>query len=111
VLKSGGFKNGGTNFDAKLRRQSLDAEDLISSHVGAMDVCAAGLKAAAKMLADGKLEALRNNRYSGWDTQIAKEILNSDLETIYTKVLNENINPEPKSGRQEFLENLVNRYI
>ena len=111
VLKSGGFKNGGTNFDAKLRRQSLDAEDLISSHVGAMDVCAAGLKAAAKMLADGKLEALRNNRYSGWDTQIAKEILNSDLENIYTKVLDENINPEPKSGLQEFLENLVNRYI
>jgi xylose isomerase len=88
----------------------LDAEDLILSHVGAMDVCAAGLKAAAKMLDDGKLEAMRDERYSGWDTQSGKEILNSDLETIYTKVLNENINPEPKSGRQERLENLVNRY-
>jgi len=111
VLKAGGFKNGGTNFDAKLRRQSLDAEDLILSHVGAMDVCASGLKAAAKMLDDGKLESMRHERYSGWDTQIGKGILNSDLEAIFTKVVNEDINPEPKSGRQELLENLVNRYI
>jgi xylose isomerase len=110
VLKAGGFQNGGTNFDAKLRRQSLDPEDLILSHIGAMDVCAAGLKAAAKMLEDGKLETLRNERYAGWNTQNGKEILNSDLDAIYSKVLRENINPEPISGRQERLENLVNRY-
>ena len=110
VLKAGGFQNGGTNFDAKLRRQSLDPEDLILSHIGAMDVCAAGLKAAAKMLEDGKLETLRGERYAGWNTQNGKEILNSDLDAIYSKVLSENINPEPISGRQERLENLVNRY-
>ena len=110
VLKAGGFQNGGTNFDAKLRRQSLDPEDLILSHIGAMDVCAAGLKAAAKMLEDGKLETLRGERYAGWNTPNGKEILNSDLDAIYSKVLSENINPEPISGRQERLENLVNRY-
>jgi xylose isomerase len=93
-----------------LRRQSLDPEDLILSHIGAMDVCAAGLKAAAKMLEDGKLETLRDERYAGWNTQNGKEILNSDLDAIYSKVLSENINPEPISGRQERLENLVNRY-
>ncbi|MDB9807154.1 xylose isomerase [Amylibacter sp.] len=111
VLKAGGFKTGGTNFDAKLRRQSLDPEDLILSHVGAMDVCAAGLKSAARMLDDGKLEALRDQRYAGWNTKSGQDILNGDLESISSKVLNDDINPEPKSGRQERLENLVNKYI
>ena len=111
VLKVGGFKTGGTNFDAKLRRQSLDAEDLILSHVGAMDVCAAGLKAAAKMLEDGKLEAERDARYSGWDAAEGKALMQSDLGAIAAQVIAEDINPEPRSGRQERLENIVNRYL
>lgn len=111
VLKAGGFTTGGTNFDAKLRRQSLDAEDLILGHVGGMDVCAAGLKAAAKMLEDGKLEEARRARYAGWDTDAGQALLSSDLESIQAKVLAEDINPEPRSGRQERLENLVNRYL
>ncbi len=111
VLKAGGFITGGTNFDAKLRRQSLDAEDLILGHVGAMDVCAAGLKAAAKMLDDGKLEAERDARYAGWDTPEGKALMHSDFESIMTQVTAQDINPEPKSGRQERLENLVNRYL
>jgi len=111
VLKAGGFTTGGTNFDSKLRRQSLDAEDLILSHVGAMDVCAAGLKAAAKMLEDGKLEAERDARYEGWDTPDGKALMQSDLEAIADKVVSGDINPKPRSGRQERLENLVNRYI
>ena len=111
VLKAGGFTTGGTNFDAKLRRQSLDAEDLILGHVGAMDVCAAGLKAAAKMLDDGKLEAERDARYAGWETLEGKALMHSDLESIMTQVTAQDINPEPKSGRQERLENLVNRYL
>ncbi|MDA9005515.1 xylose isomerase, partial [Amylibacter sp.] len=90
---------------------SLDPEDLILSHVGAMDVCAAGLKSAARMLDDGKLEALRDQRYAGWNTKSGQDILNGDLESISSKVLNDDINPEPKSGRQERLENLVNKYI
>ena len=111
VLRAGGFKTGGTNFDAKLRRQSLDAEDLILAHVGGMDACAAGLKAAAAMLDDGKLEAARDARYSGWDTADGKGLLSSDLNAITAKVLNDQINPAPRSGRQERLENLVNRYL
>ncbi|WP_194094497.1 xylose isomerase [Marivivens aquimaris] len=110
VLKAGGFTTGGTNFDAKVRRQSIDPEDLILGHAGAMDVCARGLKAAAKMLEDGKLEELRNERYAGWDTDFGKEMKSSDLDAIHDKVLADNINPEAKSGRQERLENLVNQY-
>ncbi|SHI36554.1 xylose isomerase [Wenxinia saemankumensis] len=108
VLKAGGFSTGGTNFDAKLRRQSLDPEDLILGHVGAMDVCAAGLKAAARMLEDGKLEAARDARYAGWE---GSDLLSSDLGAIADRVLAEGINPAPRSGRQERLENLVNRYL
>lgn len=65
ILKMGGFTTGGTNFDAKIRRQSLDPEDLILAHVGGMDACAAGLKAAARMLEDGALERARTERYAG----------------------------------------------
>ncbi|MEO1638880.1 MAG: xylose isomerase [Pseudomonadota bacterium] len=112
VLRAGGFKTGGTNFDAKLRRQSLDAEDLILAHVGGMDACAAGLKAAAAMLEDGKLEEARNARYAGWDTPDAQALLTqATLDHCYDCVLRDNIEPEPRSGRQERLENLVNRYL
>ncbi|MEC7764056.1 MAG: xylose isomerase [Pseudomonadota bacterium] len=111
VLKYGGFTTGGTNFDAKLRRQSLDAEDLIAAHVGGMDICARGLKAAAAMIEDGGLEQALTDRYAGWTTAEAKAMLNSDLATISQRVLDEGINPEPRSGRQEILENYVNRFV
>ena len=111
VLKAGGFTTGGTNFDAKLRRQSLDPQDLILAHVGAMDICAVGLKAAAAMLEDGRLEAARTERYAGWDSAEGQVLLHSDLEQISARVVAEDINPEPKSGRQERLENLVNRFL
>ena len=111
ILRAGGFTTGGTNFDAKLRRQSLDPQDLILAHAGAMDVCARGLKAAAAMLEDGKLEAARAARYAGWDKPEAQAMLHSDLDRIAGDVLSQNINPNPRSGRQERLENLVNRYL
>ena len=111
VLKAGGFTTGGTNFDAKLRRQSLDPQDLILAHVGAMDICAAGLKAAEAMLEDGRLETARTERYAGWDSAEGQALLHSDLEQISARVVAEDINPEPKSGRQERLENLVNRFL
>ena len=111
VLKAGGFTTGGTNFDAKLRRQSLDPEDLILAHLGAMDSCAAGLKAAAAILADGRLEAARTERYAGWDSPEGQALLHSDLAQISARVLAEDINPEPTSGRQERFENLVNRFL
>ena len=111
VLKSGGFSTGGTNFDAKLRRQSLTAEDLLAGHIGAMDICARGLKAAAAMLEDGGLETALKQRYADWQTQEAQNMLASDFDQITARVLNERINPEPKSGRQEVLENYVNRFV
>lgn len=111
ILKAGGFTTGGTNFDAKLRRQSLDPEDLVAAHVGAMDVCARGLKAAHAMLGDGALENARTARYAGWEDADKAALLSSDLDSITAKVLADGINPRPVSGRQERLENLVNRYL
>lgn len=112
ILKAGGFNTGGTNFDAKLRRQSLDPVDLVAAHVGGMDICARGLKAAAAMLDDGGLETALADRYAGWDTQTAKDMLASGtLEGIAERVLADNISPQPASGRQEILENYVNRFV
>ncbi|MGB5560650.1 MAG: xylose isomerase [Paracoccaceae bacterium] len=112
ILQMGGFTTGGTNFDAKVRRQSLDPEDLILAHIGGMDVCARGLKAAANMLEDGKLEAARAARYAGWDHPVNQAMLEEgDLTSIAARVEAEKIDPEPRSGRQERLENLINRYV
>ena len=111
ILKNGGLDSGGTNFDAKLRRQSLDPKDLIAAHIGGMDVCARGIKAAAKMLEDGGLEEALRGRYAGWETPKAQEMLNSDLASIAKSVIDNKISPTPVSGRQEILENYVNRFV
>ena len=111
ILKGGGFTTGGTNFDSKLRRQSLDPVDLIAAHVGGMDVCARGLLAAAAMIEDGGLEAMLSDRYAGWDAPEAQAMLTSDLGTIAARVDAEGLDPQPRSGRQERLENWVNRFV
>lgn len=111
VLRAGGFTTGGTNFDAKIRRQSLDPADLILSHVGGMDICARALKAAAALLEDGSLERARAARYADWDAPANRQMLSSSLGTVAKRVLDEGLNPEPKSGRQERLENLWNRFV
>ncbi len=111
ILKAGGLGTGGTNFDSKLRRQSLDASDLIAGHIGGMDICARGLKAAAAMLEDGGLERALAERYAGWKDPRAQAMLSSDLENIQARVLRDEINPAPRSGRQEVLENYVNRFV
>jgi len=113
ILKSGGFTTGGTNFDAKLRRQSLDADDLLAAHIGGMDCCARGLKAAAAMLADNALEAPLQARYAEWDSEPARSMLDGKmgLDAIEEHVRDNAINPEPRSGQQEKLENIVNRYV
>ncbi|KIN63761.1 Xylose isomerase [Sulfitobacter noctilucicola] len=111
ILKGGGLGRGGTNFDAKLRRQSLDPEDLLASHAGAMDVCARGLKAAAAMLEDGALERAREARYEGWQREPAQSMLKMDLSEVAGLVAEGNIDPQPRSGRQEILENIVNRFV
>ena len=111
ILRAGGFTTGGTNFDAKLRRQSLDPEDLVLGHVGAMDVCARGLKAAAAMLEDGTLERMREERYAGWDAEEARGLLDASLAEMGAPVEAGKVSPEPRSGRQERLENVVNRFV
>ncbi len=113
VLQAGGFTTGGTNFDAKLRRQSLDPEDLLVAHIGGMDACARGLKAAARMIEDKALSAPLSDRYKGWDAGEARAMLNGErsLEEIAARVETDGIEPQPRSGRQEYLENVVNRYV
>jgi len=112
VLLNGGLKNGGTNFDAKLRRQSLDPQDLLIGHIGGMDCCARGLKAAAGMLQDGALSKPLDERYAGWSGDFGKKLATGlSLEQIASEVEAKDINPQPRSGRQEYLENVVNRYV
>jgi xylose isomerase len=113
ILQGGGFKTGGTNFDAKLRRQSIDPQDLLIGHIGAIDCCARGLKAAARMLDDKALSGPLEERYAGWKSAEGRAMLagKRSLEEIAERVVRKRIEPEPKSGRQEFLENIVNRYV
>lgn len=111
ILRAGGFDTGGTNFDAKLRRQSLDPVDLVAAHVGGMDTCARALLAAAAMIEDGGLERRRAERYAGWDRPGAQALLSSDLATIAAQVEADGIEPQPVSGKQERLENWVNRFV
>jgi xylose isomerase len=113
ILRGGGFTTGGFNFDTKLRRQSLDRDDLFHGHVGAMDTLAQSLLVAARLLEDGTLEAVRDARYAGWREGLGREILDgstslADLEEL---VAGKGLDPQPVSGRQEQLENLVNRAL
>jgi xylose isomerase len=113
ILQGGGFTTGGTNFDAKVRRQSIDPQDLLHAHIGAMDVCARGLKAAARMIEDKALSGPLAERYKGWDGAEGQAMLagQRSLEEIAARVERDGIEPEPRSGRQEFLENVANRYV
>lgn len=113
ILQGGGFSTGGTNFDSKLRRQSVDPADLILGHIGGMDTCARALLAAVAMQESGDLKALVDERYAGWNSADAIAMLSpeSTLESIAARVEREGIDPNPKSGRQEYFENLVNRFI
>lgn len=113
ILQGGGFVTGGTNFDAKLRRQSIEPDDLLIAHIGGMDCCARGLKAAAAMIEDGALSSFVVDRYAGWQGEEAQKMLNGgySLEDIAGYVEAASVNPKPQSGRQEYLENIVNRFV
>jgi xylose isomerase len=111
ILKGGGLGKGGFNFDSKLRRQSLDPADLIAAHVGGMDTLARGLLAAAAMIEDGGLEAALKERYAGWEAPEAQAMLGSDLASLAERVDRDGLDPQPRSGRQERLENWVNRFV
>jgi xylose isomerase len=113
IQRAGGFTSGGLNFDAKVRRQSIDAEDLFHGHVGAMDLCARALLAAERMIQEGKLESAVQQRYAGWRGAFGQQVLKGELtlDAVAQRVLDRNADVQPKSGRQEAMENLLNRYV
>jgi xylose isomerase len=113
VLKYGGFKTGGVNFDAKVRRESFEPNDLFYAHIGGMDAFARGLKIATAIRKDGRLADFVKQRYSSWDSGIGAKIESgkasfADLEAYMLKKGDVAANT---SGRQEFLENLINEFI
>jgi xylose isomerase len=112
VLQAGGLGTGGLNFDAKVRRQSIDPEDLFHGHIGGMDVSARALLIAERMIVDGGLEKALAARYAGWDSASGQDILRGrvSLDSLADRVLAENTDVAPVSGRQEYLENLVNKF-
>jgi xylose isomerase len=113
VLKYGGFKTGGVNFDAKVRRESFDPIDLFFAHIGGMDAFARGLKIAAAIRKDGRLADFVKNRYASWDSGIGAKIEAGKVgfKELEAYMLKQGDAAPNASGRQEFLENLINEYI
>jgi len=113
ILRHGGFTTGGMNFDAKVRRQSVDPEDLFYGHVGAIDVLALALERAAVLVGNDRLDSLRRQRYAQWDSAFGREILSGGytLESLAADALARGVNPRHASGAQERLENIVNQAI
>ncbi len=111
IIRAGGFTTGGFNFDAKVRRQSMDAVDLFHGHVGGIDVVAKGLLNAAALIEDGRLDAIKSERYAGWDGDFGQKVGGLDLAGIADLAEQQAIDPKPRSGRQERIENLVNRIV
>lgn len=114
VLKAGGFTNGGLNFDAKARRGSFTPEDIFLSYIAGMDTFALGLKIAAKMIEDGRIDKFVEDRYASWSTGIGKDIIDgkatlADLEK-YALEKGEVVD-SLGSGRQEYLESVLNQIM
>ena len=113
LLRGGGFTTGGLNLDAKVRRQSIDPDDLVVAHAEAMDLCARALLVAEKMIADRQLAKHVDARYADWKGKLGRGILGGrmSLGKLAKHVEENSLDPQPRSGRQEYLEALVNRYI
>jgi xylose isomerase len=111
IVRAGGFTTGGFNFDAKVRRQSMDPVDLFHGHIGGIDTVAKGLLNAARIIEDGRIDTARRERYAGWDGALGREIASLDLVGIADLAIDRALDPKPRSGRQERLENLVNRLM
>lgn len=111
IVRSGGFDTGGFLFDTKLRRQSIARDDLFHGHIGGIDTLARALLAAESLTSVGALEQRRDERYAGWNSSMGERILSGsvDLAELADFAVAENLEPTPVSGRQEELENLVNR--
>ncbi len=110
ILQGGGFTTGGMNFDAKVRRPSIDAADMFYGHVGAMDLCARALLVAEKMVQDGGHAQFITQRYEGWRGAVGRQLLAGDLGAAAAHALQRNVDEPPVSGRQEWLENWFNRF-
>jgi xylose isomerase len=113
ILRAGGLGRGGFNFDAKLRRPSIDPEDLFHAHIGGMDAYALAFKLARRILADGKFETFVRERYASFDTGFGRDIERgkADFRSLEKLVLTKLGEPQPRSGRQEYLENLLLAYL
>jgi xylose isomerase len=112
ILEAGGFKGGGINFDAKIRRNSTDPEDLFHAHIGGMDAFARALITADNILNNSDYKKLRTERYSSYDSGKGKDFEEGklSLEDLRNYAI-ENGEPGIKSGKQEYLENIINRFI
>ena len=108
VIKGGGLTTGGLNFDAKIRRQSIEPEDLLHAHVGGIDVCARAFLQAAKLFEEGRLADHLRDRYAGWDRP-GHAAGGATLEAVADAAEAQALMPRPRSGRQEMLENFVAR--
>lgn len=113
ILRAGGIGSGGFNFDAKLRRPSIDEADLFHAHIGGMDAYALAFKTARRILDDGVLDKFVSERYSSFDTGFGRQIETGKitfgkLEKLVLTKLGE---PTLRSGRQEYLENLIATYL
>ncbi len=113
ILKYGGLTTGGVNFDAKVRRESFEPVDLFHAHIGGMDAFARGLKIAAAIRKDGRLAEFVKNRYASWDSGIGAKIESgkATMKELETYILKQGDAKANISGRQEFLENLINEFI
>src|SRR5271157_2600045 len=113
ILRAGGLGKGGLNFDAKLRRASIDVEDLFHAHIGGMDAFALAYKTARRIVADGEFEGFVANRYSSYNSGYGLEIERGKVgfRELQKLVLSKLGEPAPRSGRQEYLENLLNSYM
>jgi xylose isomerase len=113
ILRHGGFTTGGFNFDTKVRRQSSDPADLFHGHIGAIDALALALERAAAMIERDQLAQFKAARYAGWDEPFGKKILSGDftLQSLAEEAVHRDLRPAHVSGKQEYLENLVNRYL
>ena len=112
ILKAGGFTTGGFNFDAKLRRQSVDRADLFHAHIGGIDTLARALLVAADLVTAGDLQREVDRRYAGWQDGLGAEILGgASLVELEARVADGGIEPQPRSGGQERVEGLVNQRI
>jgi xylose isomerase len=113
ILKAGGLGSGGFNFDAKLRRPSIDLADLFHAHIGGMDACALAFKLARRIRADGTLERFVADRYASFDSGFGRDIETgkAGFKSLARLVHSKLGEPTPRSGRQEYLENLILHYL